>query len=140
MKNATKQKTPQRARGDAAEQAAAQFLRESGLEIIAQNYQCRFGEIDLICHDSGKNHDPHHENTLVFVEVRLRTNRHGGTGAESVTRAKQQKITKAALDFLQHHPLSLEMRNSAMRFDVLSVSGQPYRFEWFQEAFYPGDG
>ena len=51
--------------GAQAEKLAAQFLQRQGLKLLHSNYRCRFGEIDLVC----QQHD-----TLVFVEVRLRSN------------------------------------------------------------------
>jgi putative endonuclease len=51
-------------------------LIERGLKLVTQNYHCRFGEIDLIMKD-GK--------TLVFVEVRLRSNNQFGSAASIIT-------------------------------------------------------
>ena len=51
-------------KGAAAEQRAANFLSERRVKILARNWRCRLGEIDLICEDAG---------TLVFVEVRSRS-------------------------------------------------------------------
>ena len=66
-----------------AEKLAATFLTEHGLKLVAQNYHCRFGEIDLIMKD-GK--------TLVFIEVRLRSNNQFGDAGSSITPQKQQKL------------------------------------------------
>ncbi len=49
--------------GAKAEKAAENYLQQQGLRRLAQNYQCRFGEIDLIMQDG---------DTLVFIEVRCR--------------------------------------------------------------------
>ena len=65
-----------------AEQVALEFLLAKGLKLLAQNYHCRFGEIDLIMQDGAY---------LVFVEVRKRTNTRFGSAAESIT---PQKTTK----------------------------------------------
>ena len=51
-------------RGAVAEALAAEFLQARGLKIVARNYRCRGGEIDLIASDG---------DTLIFVEVRLRS-------------------------------------------------------------------
>ena len=50
-------------RGDAAEQLALEHLERHGLKLLARNYRCRMGEVDLIMRDGA---------SLVFVEVRLR--------------------------------------------------------------------
>jgi putative endonuclease len=69
--------------GIEAEKLAATFLIDSGLKLVTQNYYCRFGEIDLIIND-GK--------TLVFVEVRLRSNHQFGSVSSSNTLQKQQNL------------------------------------------------
>lgn len=53
--------------GNAAEKIAATFLQQKGLTLVEKNFRCKYGEIDLIMRE-GK--------TLVFVEVRLRSNEH----------------------------------------------------------------
>jgi putative endonuclease len=58
-------------RGAAAEALAAEFLVARGLIILERNYRCRSGEIDLIVRD---------RDTLVFVEVRLRSSAAFGGG------------------------------------------------------------
>lgn len=69
---------------------------------------------------------------LVFVEVRYRSNPHFGSGAESVTRAKQQKLIATASHYLQQQP-----HHGASRFDVVSLSPHQNGFEinWIQDAF-----
>jgi putative endonuclease len=58
-----------------------------GFKTLERNFQVRFGEIDLVMLDG---------ETLVFAEVRYRENNRHGTGADSVTRAKQRRIVSAA--------------------------------------------
>ena len=91
--------------GFAAEKLAATFLTNQGLKLVAQNYHCRFGEIDLIMTDA---------RTLVFIEVRLRSNKQFGSAAASITPQKQQKLILTAQHYLQQHP-----EKNACRFDVL---------------------
>ncbi len=91
--------------GLAAEKLAATFLANQGLNLVAQNYHCRFGEIDLIMRDA---------NTLVFIEVRLRSNKQFGSAAASITPQKQQKLMLTAQHYLQQNP-----QKNACRFDVL---------------------
>lgn len=110
--------------GERAEEHAEAYLQQQGLTTCAKNYRCKLGEIDLIMLDGG---------TLVFVEVRLRTNRLFLSAAESVTLAKQQKIIRTAQRFLQERNLSDKY---ACRFDVIAFnkteSGNP---EWIRDAF-----
>ena len=106
------------ARGNEAEARAADYLARRGLKILARNYRCRGGEIDLVCRDGA---------TLVFVEVRLRT--HGGFGAaaESITTAKQRRIALAARHYLAGKPLP------ACRFDAVLLDGA--NIDWIRDAF-----
>ena len=79
-------------RGAAAEARALAWLTAQGLHCLAQNYACRFGEIDLIMQ---------HGETLVFVEVRHRRHSRFGTAAESITPRKCQKLLLTAEHYLQ---------------------------------------
>ena len=115
------------ARGAAAERRARAFLRCRGLRPLDANYRCRAGEVDLVMRE----HD-----TLVFVEVRYRRSDAFGRGAETVDRAKQRRIIKAAARYLQHHP---QWADRVCRFDVVSISGDERRpeIEWIRHAFEP---
>lgn len=108
--------------GAAAEQLAAAFLHRQGLKLVETNYRCRFGEIDLICND---------QNTLVFVEVRLRGNEAFGGAAASITASKQRKLVLAARHYLQ------QLRAfPACRFDVVLLRGlRDNDIEWIRNAF-----
>jgi putative endonuclease len=104
-----------------AEQMAATFLKQHGLKLVAQNYHCRYGEIDLIMKE---------DEVLVFVEVRLRTNQHYGFAAESISPKKQQKIIQTAQHFLMQHG------EQACRFDaILMDKADQQHIEWIRHAF-----
>jgi putative endonuclease len=108
-------------RGRHAEELAADFLQQRGLALVARNYRCRFGEIDLIARDGP---------TLVFVEVRLRgVDRFGGAAA-SITTAKRAKLMRTA-----RHYLARIRPVPACRFDALLVSGADLSIEWLKNAF-----
>jgi len=77
--------------GAQAEMAAARYLRQRGLQLVIQNYHCRFGEIDLILEDG---------ETLVFAEVRLRNNNDFGGAAASIDARKQRKLISTAQHYL----------------------------------------
>ena len=95
--------------GAAAEALAARFLTTRGLAIVARNYRCRGGEIDLVVRDG---------NTLVFVEVRLRRSQAFGGAAESITATKRRRLRLAA----QHYLLGLA-REPPCRFDAILLDG-----------------
>lgn len=112
-------------RGAWAEDVALETLVRQGLALVARNYRCRHGEIDLIMLSGTE---------LVMVEVRYR--RAGGLvdGAESVDDVKQHRLLATAEHFLQRHRRHAER---SCRFDVVSVSGdagEP-RVEWLADAF-----
>lgn len=89
------------------EALAAEYLRKKGYAILAANWRCRFGEIDLIA----SNRD-----CLCFVEVKLRKSAAYGQAGEFVDRRKQQKLRTAAQLYLTQQPTRLQPR-----FDVVEV-------------------
>lgn len=109
-------------KGSDAEQLAAVYLQHQGLVLVAQNYRCRFGEIDLIMKE---------RETLIFVEVKMRASDAFGGAAASITVAKQAKLLHAArhyLSGLRHEP--------ACRFDAVLITGiNNPRIEWIKNAF-----
>jgi len=108
-------------RGAAAEALAAEFLVAHGLTIIARNYRCRSGEIDLIARD---------RDTLVFVEVRLRSSAAFGGAAASITAAKRQRIARAA-----KHYFGKLGREPTCRFDAVLLDGlNPQHIEWLRNV------
>lgn len=106
--------------GDRAEAAAATWLEQRGLTIRDRNFRSRFGEIDLICEEGG---------TLVFVEVRKRSNQRFGGAAESITAAKRDKLLATARIYLA----SLK-RDMPCRFDAILIDGAG-RIDWIRDAF-----
>ncbi|NBQ70428.1 MAG: YraN family protein [Nitrosomonadaceae bacterium] len=109
-------------KGSDAEQIALAYLQRQNLVLVAQNYRCRFGEIDLIMRDGA---------TLVFVEVRMRSNTAFGGAATSITPAKQAKLLHTA-----RHYLSQLNNEPPCRFDALLLSGADgQEIEWIKDAF-----
>ena len=106
--------------GSYFESKAAEFLKSRGCEILAANFYCRFGEIDLIVKDGAY---------IAFCEVKYRKSDKKGLPVEAVTRRKQKTISKCAVYYLTVHGF-LHMD---VRFDVISVlDGQ---IDWIQNAF-----
>jgi putative endonuclease len=114
-----------RQQGSRWERAAESFLRGKGLKTLARNYHSRLGEIDLVMLD-----DP----VLVFVEVRFRHSDRHGSGADTVTRAKQLRLAGAARHYLRHNPGEA---GRACRFDVVSIGSgaEGAELRWIRAAF-----
>jgi len=111
--------------GKLGEDLAREHLKKSGCKILEQNYQVRMGEIDLIVEDSG---------TLVFVEVKTRSDSTHGSPFDAVTPAKQKQLSKVAPFYLGRH----EMHDRPARSDVVSVqirTGAPPKLEIIKNAF-----
>ena len=110
------------------ENAALSHLRRAGLEPLTRNFNCRFGEIDLVMRDNGGH------GSIVFVEVRYRGNGAHGDGSASVGTAKRAKLVRAAALYLQSHPA---LSGEPCRFDVVGCSGTPEQplFDWTRNAF-----
>ncbi len=110
-------------KGKSGEQVAAEFLEKQGIEIIARNYRTKFGEIDLIGFD---------KSTIIFIEVKLRSNDNFGSPAEAVTQAKLKRIYNSALWYISEH-----QSNYDYRFDVIAIRkdniNRCYRLEWFKD-------
>lgn len=108
------------ARGPAAEAIAERYLVARGLSIVAHNWRCRRGEIDLIARQG---------NTLVFVEVRLRSNQGYGGAAGSITAAKRARLIKAAEHYLARCGSSPICRFDAILLDDLDIA----HVEWLRD-------
>ncbi len=115
--------------GATAELYAEQFLQQQGLIPRTRNYRSKQGEIDLIMLEKTSK-----GNTLVFVEVRLRTNKRFAPALETVDYRKQQKIIKTAMRFLQEQKLYDKI---ACRFDVVALdqTGTAPPVQWIKNAF-----
>ena len=97
--------------GARAEQAAAAFLEDQGLTVLAHNVRTRRGEIDLIALDQG---------TLVFCEVRWRRDGRFGGALGSVDGRKQMRMRRAAQEWL-----SANADRCPARLDLLCAEGPP---------------
>ena len=116
---------PRHTTGSLGEAAAARHYRDRGYRVLARNWRCSIGELDLVltCAD-----------TLVFCEVKTRRGSGFGGGWEAVTARKRQKLRALGQTFLLAHRLSPR----AVRFDVASVllvPGHSAQVEVFEDAF-----
>ena len=110
--------------GARGEEAVADGYRRRGYRILARNWRCRLGELDLVAERRG---------VLVFCEVKSRRGPVFGGGYEAVTRRKRAKLRSLAEAFLQ----AAGWRPQVIRFDVASVAfdrGRP-TVELFEGAF-----
>ena len=94
--------------GNRGERLAAKTLKAKGYRILARNCRNRWGEIDLIAMDG---------NSIVFIEVKTRSQSETGRPEEAVTPTKQRQISRAAAAWLHHYRLD----NHRCRFDVIAI-------------------
>ncbi|WP_246025000.1 YraN family protein [Paraburkholderia dinghuensis] len=123
-----------RAAGARFEAHALAFLRRQRLVLVARNVNYRGGELDLVMRER--------DGTLVFVEVRARKWRGYGGAAASVGWHKQQRVVRAARQFLAAGAAGEGAceRGRAIppcRFDVIAFESG--RLEWLRDAFRADD-
>lgn len=110
------------------ENEAKDYLLQRGLTLLKQNYQCRFGEIDLIML---------HQDVVCFIEVKYRNSMRYGGAASAISPQKQQKIVKTALVFITQNN---RYKQHSMRFDALLMQQQGGDenpgIDWIKSAFY----
>jgi putative endonuclease len=110
--------------GARGEQLAAEWYLAHGYQVIARNWRCREGELDLVVTRAGE---------LVFCEVKTRSSDRFGLPAEAVTPAKQRRLRVLAARFLAEHEGGGGARGRGVRFDVAAVMGG--RVEVIEAAF-----
>ncbi len=104
----------------AGERAAWEAYRRRGYRLVARNWRCSLGELDLVVERDG---------VVVFCEVKARRSGRFGSAAEAVGRDKQVRLRRLAGRWLTEHAV----RGSGMRFDVAAWDGG--RFEVVEAAF-----
>ncbi|OPA93897.1 YraN family protein [Pseudomonas fluorescens] len=120
---------PERSRaqsGKDAELQALLYLQQHGLRLLAQNWLCKRGELDLVMLDG---------DTVVFVEVRYRKHAQWGGALASIDGRKRQKLILAAQFFLQKEH---RWADSPCRFDVVAIESTPAGhadLNWLKNAF-----
>jgi putative endonuclease len=112
--------------GREAEEQALRYLEQQGLQLLARNWLCKRGELDLVMLDG---------DTVVFVEVRYRLHAGWGGALESVDARKREKLVIAAQVFLQKEA---RWADHPCRFDVVALEGtvsRAPRLNWLRNAF-----
>lgn len=96
--------------GIAGENAALAFLQSQGCTLLARNWHCAYGEIDLIVKNG---------NMILFVEVKYRKNGRFGGAAYSISPSKLLKLQRSVEYYLQQHG----MTNRPCRLDAVLIEG-----------------
>ncbi len=115
--------------GPYGEKLAAKFLKRLGYRILKQNYHCLAGEIDIIAADG---------DTLVFVEVKTRSDDTASHPEDAVGLLKRRQVVRVAKFFLAR----MQAQHIPARFDILAIVVPPGRrarplITHFKDAFQP---
>lgn len=110
--------------GAMGEQAAADYLLEKGYELLARNWHCRWGELDLVARK---------EKILAFVEVKTRKPGAMVSPLEAVNRTKRRKLIRSAQAYL----MELGETELQPRFDVAAVTVFPGELPRFTVEYWP---
>ena len=109
--------------GKRGEDLAVAFLQKKGYHILERNYRYKHSEVDIISRTA---------NTLVFVEVKTRTNLDYGHPEEFVDDKQAEKIMQGA----DHYIVRKDWEGD-IRFDIIAIEmGNQPRIEHFLDAFY----
>lgn len=96
--------------GRIGEERAAKYLQQRGYEILARNFRCRCGEIDIIARDGS-------DGSLVFAEVKTRKGKGFGLPCEAVTAEKRRHLRYAAETYIAY----AKCADQACRMDVIEI-------------------
>lgn len=97
--------------GQEGESAAARVLEAKGFQILARNFTCPWGELDIVARQA---------DLVCFVEVRMRSHAAWGDPAHTISFRKQRRVVKAAMHYLFAH----DLREHMIRFDVVTIVGR----------------
>lgn len=103
---------PSQVFGQEAEDAAEQYLRQHGYQILGRNVRLSHGELDIVAQQEG---------TIVFVEVKARRSKEFGGASYAVSSQKQQRLIQLAAQYLARYRLV----HCPSRFDVMLYHGDP---------------
>ena len=106
--------------GTCYEKMAVTYLQQRGLDVLACNYRCRFGEVDIIAKE---------KDVVVFFEIKYRKDGDKGLPLEAVTKKKQRIISRCAAAYLAY----TKCTDCSARFDVIGILGE--EIVWIRNAF-----
>ena len=111
--------------GNEGENLAVKYLKKHRYKILATQYRCRIGEIDIVAQKNG---------TLAIIEVKARKNDRFGDPVDAITDSKIRNLVQAASAYIRYHRINLPIR-----FDVIVIIGEPgnQSVEHIEDAFYP---
>ncbi len=110
-----------RSLGGRGEQLACRWLRRRGCSILARNFRCQTGEIDIIALEP-PGRDGSTTQTILFVEVKTRSDDTYTQPQAAVDAQKQRRLRKAAAFYLTLRPEGLQYPR---RFDILAIVIRP---------------
>lgn len=97
--------------GKHGENLAVEYLERNGYDIIARNFRCRVGEIDIVARDRA------HTETIVILEIKTRKTFHYGLPCESINDEKKKRVKKAA----EIYAACNNQHTSGFRLDVIEI-------------------
>jgi len=106
------------------EEYATNYLKEKGYKILDRNFNCSYGEIDIIAKK---------DNILCFIEVKARSKKDFGSPLEAITINKQKRMVKVA----QYYCLKNNLKETPLRFEAIGIdlSFNPPRIEHIMNIF-----
>ena len=109
--------------GTKGEEMTARFLHKNGYTVLKRNYQCRYGEIDIIAEKDG---------IICFAEVKTRSEGQHFSPAEAVDKTKEENIRNAASAYISRCKIT-----SDIRFDIIEVllDDKAYKIRHIRNAF-----
>ena len=100
--------------GRRGEAIAAEWLQARGLVVLARNWRCSEGELDIVATDGNS--------VVVFCEVKTRSGDRFGTPFDAVTQGKRRKLRRLGVLWLTSNPVR---GFPSLRFDVIGVLFRP---------------
>ena len=110
--------------GRRGEDLAAQHLIAQGYEIVARNWRCEVGELDIVARDGG---------CLACIEVRTRREQGLGSPEESITPAKQARLIALAEAYVQAHGWQGDWRLDVVAIEI-DKQGRTLRLDHYENA------
>ncbi|MCI8277769.1 MAG: YraN family protein [Clostridia bacterium] len=101
--------------GNKGEEIASRYLEKNEYEIIARNFKCAKGEIDIIAKD---------KEDIVFIEVKTRRNENYGKPVDSVNFIKQKHIKEVSKFFMYLN----NIKDFSIRYDIIEIYKKENKF------------
>lgn len=117
--------------GDEGEDLAVAYLESKGYTILERNYFFEHAEVDIVAYDN--------ESSIIFVEVKLRSDTTFGEPEDSVSEEKMRNVYKAAEAWLYER----KMDSSPVQFDVISIvqkKSEAPQIKHFKDTYRIRDG